>query len=965
MWTRPSQVDEMAYHESNPPAPSPWGFDTSEERERDYTQDTRALSFHSPSFNGASTSLHPSSGAMHNTQEHETIQTGGNEIFSLYNEGPWPPAFDGSFISPQAVLHSSDRIIVDETPREQVPPSLSLHYNFSAEQQDAATSATPNHTPPLSPSGRTITAPDPSLISYNSSIATNVPIIESVSHRQALPTRLPLDEVLLAQPVTETADVDDRSLPTEVTAELRGELPDPHRVPEPTDLGIPEGIAGLASHTQVTEPSILAEPPTPFVNSEGAASGDDRSERVAETGEPAGEEPPVDEPIVEELEEEPELPNVAQIIGNILPAPVSSQEHVRAVHWEDDVPAATIPMSTLTEELKDPETVLMQPTPTENVESSKEEKISLTQMTMREDEVPLPVELSQDVLGDHDSEGSSQGILTRNSTWTEATLSQRRGSITMQPGSSTASEVPVHAVELPSTQATIDEGPHGGGTDVKSVPLLSHSVTDTNIGILRSDAGPRSSSSFDDSSLSDLSKGPSVISPKRGKRKRIGPRLTTHVGSRELHALQDGAVQVHGPRHRKKASAQSSPTISTTGPNRKGRKGSPVMKSTMPAPSRRRGLRKSPQLSVAKEGSPVSSTDKAATITDEERDELDILAEVNEEDDHDGRSTVGSSPYRGGKGKRKRHARASKAGDDADYLPEEEERSVKKRKLDTKEMGPSLETADLSGLFDTPEADKVAELSKVVKEKRKNKKKGKAELLDAMDAESSGSPSSDDDSDFRPSPEPEPKSLNEGTDRNPDETTTQMPTPTRPNSKTGHYRTLHKLDLASRAYVPPVESDSDTDDEPVIYADLLKDVEGVVEGIAERNKGLQPEAAGEEKGKKKKKSTGSSGKRSKKGSGISPSTRTESQQGMEIDRPTVTDDTALQRDETLRSALSSEPTNHRPPDQPSAASVIAVPSPDIGSKPTPTGWGGFLRNLWSSGARTGSRASSDNRMDVD
>jgi hypothetical protein len=70
-------------------------------------------------------------------------------------------------------------------------------------------------------------------------------------------------------------------LSEEVAAELNRDiidLPDPHRVPEPTTLGTPEVATGLAART--IEPSVWAEPPTPH-RSEYAEDGMSRKDEQA------------------------------------------------------------------------------------------------------------------------------------------------------------------------------------------------------------------------------------------------------------------------------------------------------------------------------------------------------------------------------------------------------------------------------------------------------------------------------------------------------------------------------------------------------------------------------------------------------------------------------------------------------------------------------------------------------------
>lgn len=149
-------------------------------------------------------------------------------------------------------------------------------------------------------------------------------------------------------------DVEDWTLPEEVAQGLNrnvNRLPDPHQVPEPTSLGIPEGVAGLA--TRIVEPSVWAEPPTPFrsENADDAVSHleADYSSDEPETSIP----PPRREPVVE-------------------PPPVS--RNPSRVRWRDHYPSDDPSFETPREELETLEHVLLQATPlTESSETPREE----------------------------------------------------------------------------------------------------------------------------------------------------------------------------------------------------------------------------------------------------------------------------------------------------------------------------------------------------------------------------------------------------------------------------------------------------------------------------------------------------------------------------------------------------------------------------------------------------------------
>lgn len=294
---------------------------------------------------------------------------------------------------------------------------------------------TPTYTPPLSPSGRTLTAPDPSLISDNSSIATSVPIV----HESSLQSVEPSGTTDLADSgITQTQaqeDVDpDRTLPAEVAQELNRDvasLPDPHRVPEPTDFGIPEGVAGLATRETNNDPSVWAEPPTPF-RSEGA-------DEVTSRGEEEEEENVGEEPEQIQRSESPDLPRLDEIINNIS-QPMPSPSHTRMVHWQDG--GDSQPTETPMEELSNLEHNLLLPTPSDEISQTPIDepeafRIAPTQETLHDEEemsrLSTPtdpgetqVEETQGAMGDRESEGSDHlgESLTRDTSRTDVTLSQ-------------------------------------------------------------------------------------------------------------------------------------------------------------------------------------------------------------------------------------------------------------------------------------------------------------------------------------------------------------------------------------------------------------------------------------------------------------------------------------------------------------------------------------------------------------
>lgn len=423
--------------------------------------------------------------------------------------------------------------------------------------------------------------------------------------------------------------------------------------------------------------------------------------------------------------------------------------------------------------------------------------------------------------------------------------------------------------------------------------------------------------------------------------------------------------------------------------------------------SSRRGLRstsRDPSV-ISKQESPVPSAGKAASESDGDKDELDILAE---EDEHD-TDAESTSPHKGShpKKKRKRVARASIAGDDEDYVPEEQERSLKKRKLEAKEtdLDHSLDTVELGSALeaaegnvsvipnpksnDAPEDSSSKPAAKEKKKTKSKKRKQSVELLDAtVDIESSESDSGDEGSDFRPSPSPaavdeavegevaEEVELTAADDDDP----LRRPALTSMSSS----KLSRKLNPDSRGYIPPDESDSDSDDEVVDIDEIRKDAETIKDTIPESDPTSEKPAAdtavadaeGKKKQKRKRAAGGAPSSSAGRSSGKANSTRTESVQGMDIDQPDSL--ATLQADSTLKSSQIFEPP---PPPLPAATSssvngIKSTPTPTIieppaeESRPKAGGWG-FLSfsKLWGSAAggqsQDQSRGSSVDRMDVD
>jgi hypothetical protein len=307
---------------------------------------------------------------------------------------------------------------------------LFLIYPRANYQQDIGSLITPSLTPPLSPSGITLTAPEPSLLSDNSSVATSIPVaLEPTGHAGRQIDSVEFDD-----------GIEDLTLPEEVTQELSQDvslLPDPHRVPEPTSLGTPDGVAGLA--TRVVEPSVWAEPPTPS-----------RSEDAGE-----GPNIPEDENSRDRSEELPSPPQPGLVIES---QPANSRNLAR-VRWRDDHTSDLSSIETPTEELNVLERALVQPTALEWSAEPPQEGLSslehalalpapiqtLSEIRQEPDSLPhaptpptsteAPIETPREELNTLEqslftggSAGSTpltmRGNLTRESTMTDATWSQ-------------------------------------------------------------------------------------------------------------------------------------------------------------------------------------------------------------------------------------------------------------------------------------------------------------------------------------------------------------------------------------------------------------------------------------------------------------------------------------------------------------------------------------------------------------
>ena len=388
----------------------------------------------------------------------------------------------------------------------------------------------------------------------------------------------------------------------------------------------------------------------------------------------------------------------------------------------------------------------------------------------------------------------------------------------------------------------------------------------------------RSVSPFSDGSpLSEDRQTPSTSMQKRRTKRASHPtRVSSSVGTvskRELKALQDVGTVLKGPRLRH---SQSKPIVQTnTSPARaKGKqKSSSPSKKELPkivTSTRVRALRSNSQASsaVSKQRSPTSTADHGDGSDESSRDEIDLLERVNEErrereeDDMNGSEHSDLHP----RNKRKRVPRISMPGDDEDYLPDDVERSLKKRKVEAKEhdLDHSLDAIDLASALEMAETI-AADARPAKKSKPKKKKKGKQTLAEEpVEAASSPEDSNDHASEFVPSPKDEkaPESLL-GVPELEAEAYDQLS----PAAQTR----FRRLDPGLRAYVPP-EDESESEEEEVSQAALIRDLETLVDDVDASKKGAAgtqpaetaPEAESKAKPKKAKRSGGGGGRKSKK-----------------------------------------------------------------------------------------------------
>lgn len=397
-----------------------------------------------------------------------------------------------------------------------------------------------------------------------------------------------------------------------------------------------------------------------------------------------------------------------------------------------------------------------------------------------------------------------------------------------------------------------------------------------------------SSTPFSDgSSLSeDDGEEPSVSKQlRRAKRKSHPSRSTSsvkHVGMRELKALQDTGTAAAGSRLRR---TLSKPAIQTTskGPTSiKGKqKSSPSSKkglSNIVTSPRVRSLRSNSQVSsaVSKRRSPGSTVDHEDDSDESSRDEIDLLERVNEEaQERDDSSTKGSElGDRHPLHKRKRVARISMPGDDEDYLPDDMERSIKKRKVEAKEhdLDHSLDTIDLASALETAESIDPAQHAKKPK-KSKAKKPKRVLPEEPVEADSSSEDLSDQASEFVPSPVIEKVAKSPSDTKEPDEVLgPALDAEAYNRLSPAAQAKFRRLNPESRAY-KPTESESESSDSEaeVTQEQLARDLKGIVDvDISDERsvKGSGSQSSKQEPGLKPKptktKRSGGGGRKSKK-----------------------------------------------------------------------------------------------------
>ncbi|KAG8863671.1 hypothetical protein FRC20_010586 [Serendipita sp. 405] len=356
----------------------------------------------------------------------------------------------------------------------------------------------------------------------------------------------------------------------------------------------------------------------------------------------------------------------------------------------------------------------------------------------------------------------------------------------------------------------------------------------------------------DDSSLSELDEP----TPVKSKRQNKNPRAT-----RELKALQGADLALDLPPYRATRSAQSSPVVPSFSPIKvKGKgKSSPLVGSSAPKPARKTSSRTTSHSVSSRKLTKRSSKSPSKEASDDLEKEPAALETVEEEDSEEDEVSGKQSSNRT---KRRRKARLSlMEGDDEDYLPEETERSLKKRRIEAHELDveKSLDDVDLGTVLETAEAGAGAGGAQQRAEgvsSKTNRKRARSETPSGHSEESSTSTSSvssdDGGSEFRPSVAGDDKDEEAARDGEDQSQTTEEAEGDGENGQANGKQLKKqargfKLGLDGRLYKPSRESDEEDDDEEEpkygeglqTYQDLLEDVQGIAEGAEERLKELR------------------------------------------------------------------------------------------------------------------------------
>lgn len=664
-----------------------------------------------------------------------------------------------------------------ETPAELQEPDEEQAIGTQSTGIDDLISST---TPPLSPSGFTTTVADPSLVSDNSSIATSIAAV--AEQAQDADIIHPVDS-----PPNELGDAD-RTLPAEVVQDLNRDVvdfPDPHRVPEPTLFGTPEGVSGISGHA--VDPSLWAEAPTSNVSEQDASSTKE-------------------EETISPKSQSPNLPPAYMLIPPQIDTRESSNSQLGGHRDASEHQTASIPLETPQEEL---------------------DLLGRGLLVRQDSDLPSTIDGDEELEAAQTVRGSTPArTIELAPTMSELTFTQDADDLTPRSsvaypstliGTSQLYPLPEDEEAPIPTQATIDADP------VEPGPRIGEST-------LRSDD--------ESSALTSDEEQPANARTRRkiAKGKRHAP-----MGSRELKALELDPLTLDMPRARRTRSTQPSPVVSSALPTSKGKRvakrsaSSPITPTVAPKRTKH-NLRSQPTLSsTSKASSPALShvASKAGEI------EGSVDHDGDDESRDERAHTPSTTSRKRVKVKRKRIARGSLTGDDEDYLPEEAERSIKKRKVAAQEqdLDHSLEVVDLGSVLEHAEAD-------TAHKKPSKSKKRTAELRGESLSVTSTTRSESEGSDFEPDAqrdEEENSSAEETVEDHaqlPDrsgeadsQATDQNPADSHPKRK--HLPRGHRIPNDLRVYKP---DGGESPDEylPETEIAYLMDVRGIAEGAEER-----------------------------------------------------------------------------------------------------------------------------------